>query len=48
VLTAIVSLGHSSYGDHNHELSATVTQASGLLGLARQLVQVATDRNLAV
>ena len=48
VLTAIVSLGHSSYGDHNHELSATVSQASGLLGLARELVQVATDRNLAV
>ena len=48
VLTAIVSLGYSSYGDHGHELSAVITQASGLLGLARELVQVATDRNLAV
>jgi len=48
VLTAIVSLGYSSYGNHNHELSAVVSQASGLLGLARELVQVATDRNLAV
>lgn len=46
VLTALVTLGHSSYGDHNHELTAVVAQPSSLLGLARELVQVATDINL--
>jgi hypothetical protein len=47
VVTALVTLGHFSYGDHAHELSAVVNQPSALLGLARGLVRVATERNLA-
>ena len=47
VVTALVTLGGYSYGNHAHELSAVANQPSALLGLARQLVGVATERNLA-
>jgi hypothetical protein len=46
VLTALVTIGGSSYGDHKHEMTAVVAQPSSLLGLARELTAVATQRNL--